>query len=111
MALWQIRLVFVEMVRRHHVVFSIFVAHGEAQVAYTLPQRVSVLACMVFTSMCVSALLLGRRSFDLQGRAWAAMIAAACMVGALAMPVTAAARFTLPRHSNHHYYHHFSVLQ
>ncbi len=30
------------MVRRHHVVFSIFLAHGDAQVPLTLTQRVMV---------------------------------------------------------------------
>lgn len=34
--------VFKEMVRRHHVLFSIFCAHDDAQVVLTLTQRVTV---------------------------------------------------------------------
>ncbi len=38
----QVRVVFREMLRRHHVLFSIFLAHEDAQVVLTLPQRVTV---------------------------------------------------------------------
>ena len=41
---------------------------------------VQVLTCLVFTSMCVSALLLGRRSSDATGRAMAGIVAATCML-------------------------------
>jgi hypothetical protein len=43
----QVRCVFMELVRRHHVVFSIFLAQPEAQVIMTLPQRVLVRCCRV----------------------------------------------------------------
>jgi hypothetical protein len=39
-----------------------------------------VLACLAFTSMCVTALLLGRRPNETQGRILAGVVAAACMV-------------------------------
>jgi hypothetical protein len=39
-----------------------------------------VLACLAFTSMCVTALLLGRRPNETQGRILAGMVAAVCMV-------------------------------
>ncbi len=77
----QIREVFLETLRRHHVLLSIFMAHPDAQLTLSLPQRVVVLACLVSTSLCVSALLLGRDSFDSHGRILASVIAAACMVG------------------------------
>jgi hypothetical protein len=38
----QIKGVFVEMVKRHHVVLSIFLANGDAQLPLTLPQRILV---------------------------------------------------------------------
>lgn len=38
----QVRGVFKEMLRRHHVLFSIFLAHEDAQVVLTLAQRVTV---------------------------------------------------------------------
>ena len=42
-----------------------------------LPQ---VLACLAFTSLCVTALLLGRRSNETVGRIMAGAVAAACML-------------------------------
>ncbi len=39
-----------------------------------------VLACLVFTSMCVTALLLGRRASGTMDRGIAAIIAALCML-------------------------------
>ena len=57
----QLKAVFVEMIRRHHVMFSIFMAHDDAHLSLTLAQRVTILACLVLTSMCVTAMLLGRR--------------------------------------------------
>ena len=42
--------------------------------------RAQVLACLAFTSMCVTALLLGRRPNETQGRILAGVVAAACMV-------------------------------
>jgi hypothetical protein len=107
--------VFKEMVRRHHVLFSIFCAHDDAQVVLTLTQRVTVgdmpqdilfmspcarrdcltltckrhlvmlccvqvLACLIFTSLGVTALLLGRRSGSAIDRAFAGMVAAGCML-------------------------------
>jgi hypothetical protein len=39
-----------------------------------------VLACLVFTSMCVTALLLGRRPEETQGRLIAGAVSALCMV-------------------------------
>jgi hypothetical protein len=41
---------------------------------------VQVLTCLVFTSMCVSALLLGRRSNDAMGRVVTGIVAATCML-------------------------------
>ena len=38
----QVRGVFVEMLRRHHVVLSIFMAHGDAQLPLNVTQRVTV---------------------------------------------------------------------
>ncbi len=38
----QVRGVFVETLRRQHILFSIFMAKGDAQVLLTLPQRVMV---------------------------------------------------------------------
>jgi hypothetical protein len=40
----QVRAVFFDMMRRHHVVLSIFMANGEAQLPLTLSQRVLVSA-------------------------------------------------------------------
>ena len=39
-----------------------------------------MLACLIFTSLCVTALLLGRRSSDARGRIVAGMVAALCML-------------------------------
>jgi hypothetical protein len=39
-----------------------------------------VLACLAFTSLCVTALLLGRRSNETVGRIMAGVVAAACML-------------------------------
>jgi hypothetical protein len=40
----QVRAVFFDMMRRHHVVLSILLANGEAQLPLTLSQRVLVSA-------------------------------------------------------------------
>ena len=71
---------FWNMIRGHHVVFSIFFANEDAQVALTLTQRVKVLACLVFTSLCVTAMLLGHRSSDVVSRVIAGVVAAGCML-------------------------------
>jgi hypothetical protein len=42
--------------------------------------RWQVLACLIFTSMCVTALLLGRRSGSPLDRALAGIVAAGCML-------------------------------
>ncbi len=39
-----------------------------------------MLACLALTSMCVTALLLGRRPNETQGRVIAGFVAAACML-------------------------------
>ncbi len=76
----QVRSIFAEMLRRHHVVFAVFKADGDAALLVTRPQRVLVLACLLMTSMCVTAMLLGRRPDKVQGRVVAGMISAACML-------------------------------
>ena len=43
----QVKVIFLEMLRHHHVVFAIFKADGDAAVLITRPQRVIVLACLV----------------------------------------------------------------
>ncbi len=52
--------VFKEMVRRHHVLFSIFCAHEDAQVVLTLTQRVTVgdiaAGYLVYVTMCSKGL-------------------------------------------------------
>ena len=76
----QIAGIFLEMVRRHHVVFAVFQGGGDAALIITRPQRVLVLACLVFTSMCVTAMLLGRRPDQVEGRVIAGFVSAACML-------------------------------
>ncbi len=76
----QVRSIFGEMLRRNHVVFAVFLADGDAELLITRPQRVLVLACLVFTSMCVTAMLLGRRPDQVEGRIVAGIIAAGCML-------------------------------
>jgi hypothetical protein len=48
--MWQVMGVFKEMVRRHHVLFSIFCANDDAQVTLTRTQRVAVLAIAIVTA-------------------------------------------------------------
>ena len=76
----QVRGVFLEMLRRHHVVVSVFSARGDAALLMTQPQRMVVLACLLFTSMCVTALLFGHRSEQLGTRLVAGVVSALCMV-------------------------------
>ena len=76
----QVYVVFVEMIRRHHVFFAVFQARGDAALLLTRPQRVVVLACLLFTSMCVTAMLLGRRPAQVEARIVAGLVSAACMV-------------------------------
>ena len=76
----QIRILFVETMRRQHVLLGIFFARSEDALMLTRTQRVSVLACLIFTSMCVTALLLGHRSDMVQTRIFAALVSAACMM-------------------------------
>ena len=55
----QVRSVFVEMLRRHHVVLSIFMAHGDAQLPISTTQRVTVGAC---SNTSMRPVTLGSRS-------------------------------------------------
>ncbi len=64
----QISGVFVHMVKRHHVFFAVFFAPPDSVVMLTPEQRIAVLACLLFTSMCVTALLFGRRPDQVEGR-------------------------------------------
>jgi hypothetical protein len=61
----QVRGVFIEMLRRHHVVLSIFMANGDAQLPLSLNQRVLVsiaqtaAAAVFFIVYHVGVLLVG----------------------------------------------------
>jgi hypothetical protein len=76
----QVRCIFVDMVRRNHVLFSVFAAPQDALLHFGVPERVMVLAAILFTSMCVSAMVCGRRPDAVQSRVITGMLAAVCMV-------------------------------
>ena len=76
----QVSTIFTEMLRRHHVVFAVFWASDDSALLMTRPQRAVVLACLVFTSMCVTAMLLGRHPDQMAARVIAGLVSAACMV-------------------------------
>jgi hypothetical protein len=76
----QVRCIFVDMVRRNHVLFSVFSAPQDALLQLGVPERVMVLAAILFTSMCVSAMVCGRRPDAVQSRVITGMLAAVCMV-------------------------------
>jgi hypothetical protein len=69
-----------DMLWRNHVLFSVFKAPQDALLHLGVPERVMGLAAILFTSMCVSALVCGRRPDAVQSRVVTGMIAAACMV-------------------------------
>jgi hypothetical protein len=76
----QVSSVFKQVVRRHHVVLGIFIAPHDARLQLGLPQRVLILGSLMFTSLCVSALLLGRRPENTQSRLFVGFIAALFMI-------------------------------
>jgi hypothetical protein len=76
----QVSAIFVDMVRRNHVLFSVFAAPQDALLHLGVPERVMVLAAILFTSMCVSAMVCGRRPDAVQSRVITGLLAAVCMV-------------------------------